>query len=196
MIQETAFYVWLLSLNIMCARCTHLSVLFCGWIIFHYMDIPHLFTHCLVAGHLWSWGWESVNQLPELPTTICETPKRGTRRRLKIWREKKKLVPVSFWFPVPSQQSSYQHLWTSEAVFLVLGEAEFDWIQFAGLFFFFLNACRPVLSNFLEDTGPPVCPHSSKVWVPTEESSSSKFLIFCNSKIFLHFPTQELIDSC
>lgn len=39
---------------------------------------------------------------------------------------------ISCSFPAPS----YQHLSTSAAVFLVLGEAEFNWIQFTGLFFF------------------------------------------------------------
>ena len=95
---------------------------------------------------------------------------------------------ISCSFPAPS----YQHLWTSEAVFLVLGETEFDWIQFAGLFFFLMLADQSY-QIFWKTQGPPVCPHSSKVWVPAQESSSSKFLIFCNSKIFLHLPTQELI---
>ena len=88
------------------------------------------------------------------PHQICETPpKRGTRRRLKIWRKKKKetrsfLFSFDFlFFPAPS----YQHLWTSEAVYFLYQEKLNSIESSLQGFFFFFNACRLVLSNFLED---------------------------------------------
>ena len=153
MIQGTAFYVWLLSLDIMFARCTHLSVLFCGWIIFHCMDIPHLFIHCLVAGHLWCWGWESVNQLPELPTKSVKLHQKGALE--EDWKsggkKRKKLVHSCFLLISCFSQHHPTNTFEPQKQYIFCTRR--SWIQLNPVCraFFFFNACRLVLSNFLED---------------------------------------------